>query len=640
MNSRDLFVINVRDSPYAKLMPLSLNNVVVKDSFWRPRIVNLIDKTLPLQYEFLEKTGRLDNFRVAAGKKSGGFTGLWFNDSDVYKWVEATAYALVHRWSGDLYEKLANVIKDVADAQESDGYINTFIKLRGLKRWENLAWSHELYCGGHLIQAAIAARRSLNDTVLFSVAKKFGDLIVETFGYDENKLKTSDGHPEIEIALVELYRETRDRRYLDLANFFIDIRGRGYVTQTNKNELFRMNPVYLVDHEHIKMISDFAGSHAVRALYFFTGATDLYLETGDQELLNSLKRLWGKALRKMYITGGFGSRYEGEAFGEDYELPNDRAYSETCASVAGVMWAWRMFLATEDAEYVDILEKILYNAALAGISFDGTKYFYVNPLADYFGKHERQPWYECACCPPNIARLIAYMPSIIYSISKKEPKIWVNLFVGSEADIDLQGNKVKIAMDTNYPWNSRVVVKVNPEKIDEISLMIRIPRWATDTKIRVVDKVFEPRTGTYFELSRRWDTGDTIEIDIPMKPIFIKANPMIEANWGKAAIVRGPFVYAIEQIDNKDFNINNIVIKPDEVNLREKYDPQLFNGVVTIEGDAYIIDYKEDELYHQYQNKDKYVKLGKKVTFKTIPYHLWNNRGKTKMYVWFKSLIF
>jgi len=312
LNLRDVYVVDVRESPYAKLLPLSLSKVVVKDSFWRPRIVNLVERTLPLQYEFLEKTGRLDNFRVAGGKRSGGFTGFWFNDSDVYKWAEASSYALVHKWSDGLYEKLVSVIKDVADAQESDGYINTFIKLRGLKRWENLAWSHELYCGGHLIQAAVAARRSLDDAVLFSVARRFADLLIEIFGYGENKLKTSDGHPEIEMALVELYRESRDRRYLDLASFFIDIRGRGYVTQTNRNEVFAimMNPVYLVDHEPIKMMSDFVGSHAVRALYFFTGATDLYLETGDQELWNALTRLWRKALRKMYITGGFGSRYE------------------------------------------------------------------------------------------------------------------------------------------------------------------------------------------------------------------------------------------------------------------------------------------------------------------------------------------
>lgn len=638
MNLRDVYVVDVRESPYAKLLPLSLSKVVVKDSFWRPRIVNLVERTLPLQYEFLEKTGRLDNFRVAGGKRSGGFTGFWFNDSDVYKWAEASSYALVHKWSDGLYEKLVSVIKDVADAQESDGYINTFIKLRGLKRWENLAWSHELYCGGHLIQAAVAARRSLDDAVLFSVARRFADLLIEIFGYGENKLKTSDGHPEIEMALVELYRESRDRRYLDLASFFIDIRGRGYVTQTNRNEVFAimMNPVYLVDHEPIKMMSDFVGSHAVRALYFFTGATDLYLETGDQELWNALTRLWRKALRKMYITGGFGSRYDGEAFGEDYELPNDRAYSETCASVAGVMWAWRMFLATGDAEYMDVLERVLYNAALAGISFDGTKYFYVNPLADYFGKHERRPWYDCACCPPNIARLIAYMPSIIYAVSKSGPKIWVNLFVASEANIDLNGNRVRISMDTEYPWSGKIFIRVSPEKVEGFSLMIRIPRWASGTVIKAGNKVYEPRAGEYFELNRRWDSGDSVEVDIPLKPILITPHPMIEADWSKVAIVRGPLVYAIEQVDNKDLDINHLAIKPSEANLRERFEPQLFNGTVTIEGDGYEIEqpHKDPDPYHPYEPP----KPKKKATFKAIPYHLWNNREKSKMHVWIKMI--
>uniref|UniRef100_A0A7J3Z794 Glycoside hydrolase family 127 protein n=1 Tax=Ignisphaera aggregans TaxID=334771 RepID=A0A7J3Z794_9CREN len=639
LSTGDVHVVDVRRSPYARLVPVPLNKVVVKDQFWRPRILNLVSKTLLLQYEFLEKTGRLDNFRVASGKRVGSYVGgFWFNDSDVYKWAEASSYALIHVWSSELYEKLVSAIRDVAGAQEPDGYINTFVRLRGLGRWENLAWSHELYCGGHLIQAAIAARRALGDGTLFSVATRFANLLVETFGHGEGKLRTADGHPEVEMALVELYREVGDRRYLDLANFFVSVRGRGLVAQANKSGTFPASPTYLVDHEPIENMSDFAGSHAVRALYLFTGATDLYLETGDAVLWNALKRLWRRALMKTYITGGFGSRYDGEAFGEDYELPNDRAYSEACAAVAGVMWAWRMFLASGEAEYMDVLERVLYNAALAGISLDGTKYFYVNPLADYFGKHERQPWYECACCPPNIARLIAYMPSMIYAVSKGEPRIWVNLFVESEATVNLSGCAVKISVETGYPWSGKALIRVSPERVEEFSLMIRVPKWASEAKVRIGKSVFEPRPGEYFELSRKWDAGDVVEVIIPLKPTLVSAHPLIEANWSRAAIVRGPLVYCVEQVDNEGYDINYLVVKPSEANLREGAEPQQLSGVVAIDGDGYVLDHtnKDGELYHSYSTPQP--RLMKRVVFRAIPYCLWNNRGKTKMQVWLKAI--
>lgn len=629
-------IVDVFKSPYAKIIPIQLGNVVLKDSFWKPRIEKLIRTSLPLQYEYLEKTGRVDNLRAVAGKEVKGCLGLgWFNDSDVYKWIEAAAYALNYVQDPDLLNKITSLSKIVEEAQEADGYLNTYVKLKNKKRWENLAWSHELYCAGHLIQAGIAVKRVLQDLILYNVAKKFADLIANTFDWD--KLETSDGHPEVEMALVELYRESEDRAYLDAARFFIDVRGYGKVARQVPEKNRPVNPVYLVDHAPIKYMEDFAGSHAVRALYFFGGATDLYLEIGDQELWDALKRLWVKTTMKMYITGGLGSRYEGESFGEDYELPNYRAYSETCAAVAGVMWAWRMFLASGDPEYMDTLETILYNAALAGISIDGSKYFYVNPLADYYAKYERQPWFECACCPPNIARLITWVPSIAYSFSKNVPKIWVNLFIESEAKFNLLGNTVKIYVETKYPWDGYVSVKVYPANGDEVSIAIRIPKWARGAKVKLNNDIVDATPGKYFEVSKSWNFGETIKVYIPMKPRFIEAHPWIESNYGRTAIVRGPIVYCVEQVDNKDFDINNLVVDVNSANLREEYREDILDGVTIIKGEGYDTNAREwgSTLYRDLDEvPTKYVR---RVSFTAIPYYAWNNRGPTKMSIWLKK---
>jgi DUF1680 family protein len=285
-----------------------------------------------------------------------------------------------------------------------------------------------------------------------------------------------------------------------------------------------------------------------------------------------------------------------------------------------------------------VLERVLYNAALAGIPLDGTKYFYVNPLADYFGKHERQPWYECACCPPNIARLIAYMPSMIYAVSKSEPRIWVNLFVESEVTVNLSGCAVKISVETGYPWSGRALIRVSPERVEEFSLMVRVPKWAFEAKVRIGKSVFEPRPGEYFELSRKWDVGDVVEVIIPPKPTLVSAHPLIEANWSRVAIVREPLVYCVEQVDNEGYDINYLVVKPSEANLREGAEPQQLSGVVAIDGDGYVLDHtnKDGELYHGYSTPQP--RLAKRVVFRAIPYCLWNNRGKTKMQVWLKAI--
>ncbi|MEM0027133.1 MAG: glycoside hydrolase family 127 protein [Ignisphaera sp.] len=632
----EVFVVNVSKSPYAKLCPVPLNRVKVSDGFWRQKLELLAKVVLKHQFSMLEDTGRLENFRRASGKGVGGYVGrFWFNDSDVYKVIEASAYALVHVYDNELYNLVTQAIEDVVSAQMPNGYLNTFIQLNNLERWSNLAWSHELYCAGHLIQAGIATRRALNDQKLFDAAKRFANLISDVFGW--GRLEAGDGHPEIELALIELYRETGERKYLETAKFFIDFRGRKRIANLHKvpYPLLFFSHEYLVDHENIRDMQDFVGSHAVRTLYLFAGATDLYLETGEERLIEALKRLWRKTLLKMYITGGLGSRYEGESFGEDYELPNERAYSETCAAVAGVMWAWRMFLAIGDAEYMDVLETILYNAALAGISLDGIRYFYVNPLADYHAKHERSQWYECACCPPNIARLIAYVPEMIYAISKQRQEIWINLFIGSKAEISLNGNRIGVEMKTNYPWDGNIEIRVYPEKSDEFSLRIRIPRWAEGARISVENIVYEPKIGEYAELKKVWNWGDTVKIALPVKPRLVKPHPWIESDYSKVAIARGPLVYAVEEIDN-GFDVRNLAIDPENTRFEEEFKEDLLGGIVVVKGTGYLIDTSnwKNTLYTDYTRGW----VAKETKFMAIPYHLWNNRGRTRMTVWIKSL--
>ncbi|MEM3967226.1 MAG: glycoside hydrolase family 127 protein [Ignisphaera sp.] len=641
MDNTGIYVIDVSRSSYAIVEPLPIDRVIVDDSFWRPRLEKLVKITLPLQFLKIQETGRLENFRMASGRVKGEFKGLWFNDSDVYKWIEASAYALAYRWSEELYKMVNTAIDEIISAQQPDGYINTYITVNGLKRWVDLAWSHELYCAGHLIQAAIAVRRSLKKNDLYVASLKFADLISDTFGWEEGKLKTSDGHPEIEMALVELYRECNRGKYLDLAEFFIDIRGRGYVTKTlTLRQFFLPSPEYLVDHKPIRELDDIAGGHAVRALYYMAGVADVYIEKGDSKLWSALKSLWRKVTsRKMYITYGFGSRYEGEAFGEDYELPNERAYSETCASVAGAMWAWRMFLASGDPKYVEVLESILYNSALAGISLDGTRYFYVNPLADYYGKHQRMPWFECACCPPNIARLLAYLPSMIYSFSKIDKGIMVNLFIGSRAVFEVNGNRIAITMDTMYPWYGKVFIRMEPERVDEIPVMIRIPSWVEEHEILVNGKEFRGEPGRYIKLVKSWDRGDKIVIEFKMRPRFIQSHPYVEANYGRVAIKRGPIVYCIEGIDNREFDVRDLIIDPSTANLNEVFREDVLNGVVLVEGEGYVNEdmYHGDKLYYELDVES--VPKAKKVKFIAIPYYAWNNRGATQMAVWIRSRI-
>src|SRR5918994_2723190 len=450
---RSPVVVDTSKSRYSRLRPLPLSDVLLLDGFLEPRRRVNHETTLPSQYDLLEQTGRLDNFRRVAGKIDAPFSGVYFNDSDVYKWLEAAAWTLASDPDPNLERMVNAAIGEIEDAQRPDGYLNTYFSFeKASERWTDLTHKHELYCAGHLIQAAVAHHRATGSERLLTVACRFADHICDTFGpEEEGKRLGTDGHEEIEMALVELYRDTGDRKYLDQAKFFVDMRGHGLVSGKE----------YHQDHKPFRELREIVG-HAVRAMYLNCAGADLYAETGEPALLAALEGLWqNMTTRRMYVNGAIGSRFDYEAFGKDYELPNERAYAESCAAIGSVMWNWRMLSLEGDVRYADLMEHTLYNAVLPGISLDGEHYFYENPLADD-GSHRRQPWFYCACCPPNIARLLASLPGYFYSTSSEG--LWVHLYAEGEADIRFDENhSVRLRQRTRYPWDGEVTIEIAGE---------------------------------------------------------------------------------------------------------------------------------------------------------------------------------
>jgi DUF1680 family protein len=612
------FVIDTTKSPYAKLKTIPISSVKVS-GFWGKRIKILHDVTLPEQYRLLEETQRLYNFRRAAGKVKGDYYGFFFNDTDVYKWQEAVSFSFASYGRDENLEKILDqTIEEVAEAQDEDGYLDTYFTFERKKdRWTNLKDMHELYCAGHLIQAGIAHYRTTGKDTLLNIAKRFADHIDNVFG--PGKKEGTCGHPEIEMALVELYRETGDKRYLNLAKFFIDERGKGLIG----------GETYHIDHKPFRELTEIVG-HAVRALYLNCGATDLYLETGEKELMEALERLWKNFVeRKMYITGGAGARHEGEAFGEEYELPNDTAYAETCAAIGSFMWNFRMLLAKGEGRFADIMEQTLYNGLLSGISLNGKEYFYVNPLEDN-GEHRRKPWFACACCPPNIARLIASIPGYMYTTS--EEGIWVHLYGENEAKIPWGDKEIKLIEKTNYPWEGNIELEIKTE--GEYKIFLRIPSWAKGYTIKINGNKIntkEVKNG-YIEMENQWKEGDKINLELPMEIEIIESHPKVKDNVGKVAIKRGPIVYCMEQVDNPWGDPRYMEIA--DYNLKTE-PSEILEGIVIIKGKGKIVDSRVWES-NLYLPKEVVERNKKEVEFITIPYYAWANREKGPMTVWIR----
>jgi len=613
-------VADTRKSPYANLYPVPINVVRLQDNFWSPRIEILREVTLPTQCEIWEKTGRIDNFRRASGKIKGDFRGACFNDSDVYKWLEAVAFTIAYKPDDQLIKIARSVIAEIAAAQDEDGYLNTYFTFgHKHERWSNLKDMHELYCAGHLFQAGIAYHRSTGDDTLLKVAIRLADHILRVFGPD--KREGTPGHPEIEMALVELYRETGKCEYLDLAQFFIDKRGHGLVGGS----------LALIDHKPFRELTEIVG-HAVRSCYLNGGVADIVLEKGEKALLTVLENLWHNMTeRKMYVTGGIGARYEGEVFGDDYELPNERAYAETCAAIANIMWNWRMLLLTGEARFADVLELALYNGALSGISLDGKSYFYVNPLAAREG-HRRQTYFECACCLPNIARLLASLPGYFYTTSTDG--IFIHLYATSTSQITFGGQIIQIEQHTQYPWDGEVEIVVQPSKPSKFTLFLRVPSWCPNASVRINGKQAdaEIKPGTYMSLRREWHSKDTSYLLLSMPAEAIAAHPFVRAGAGCIALRRGPLIYSVEGTDNPDFDVWQLMVSPD-VSLRAEKINGLLNDVVVLRGNGFVADMRSwaRQLYLPLKNA---IKTILPVNFTAIPYYGWANREPSAMTVW------
>jgi DUF1680 family protein len=535
--------------------PLGPARVAIVDGFMADRQRTNRQRTLPHGFDQLGHWGALDNLRLAAGG-DGRYQALAdtsgatfpFLDSDVYKWLEAVGWELGRAADPGLAAAADRAIALVAAAQRPDGYLNSYVQvLGGGPPHHDLAWGHELYCIGHLIQAAVAWWRALGDDRLLAIAVRAADRIDQELG--PGGREGVDGHPGIEMALVELTRVTGERRYLALAARMLDLRGRGLLGDG------RFGAAYWQDHEPVRDAATVAG-HAVRQLYLDCGAVDVAVELGDDALLAAVRRRWRDLMEtRTYLTGGMGSRHRDESFGDPYELPPDRAYAETCASIASVMLAWRLLLATGEAGYADAIERAIYNGVLSGISLTGTRFFYVNPLqrrtrraAEPSGHGERAPWYPCACCPPNLMRLLSSWQQ--YLASSDDSGVQLHQYATAEVEAGLAGGAVRLSVRTAYPWHGRVSVRVLEAPGHPWTLSLRVPRWCRSATLSGPDGPGAPAPGAgTAELTRRWGAGDTVVLDLDMPVRVVEPDPRVDAVRGCVAVARGPLVYCIESPD-------------------------------------------------------------------------------------------
>ena len=619
------------------IIAVPFTQVRLTDSFWAPRIETNRAVTIPFGFKKSEEEGRIRDFERAAGVRSGGFEGkMPFNDTDVYKLIEGASYSLESHPDPELDRFLDGIIAKIAAAQEPDGYLTTYKTidpmtspaswLKAGPKWDlELQGSHELYNSGHLYEAAYAHFRATGKRTLLAVALKNADLIARTFG--PGKRMTPPGHQIIETGLVKLEAATGDPRYLALARFFLDQRGNaaGHTLFGPYNQ------------DHARVVEQRAAvGHAVRAAYMYSAMVDVATLEEDPLYREAVERIWENVVsRKLYVTGALGARHEGEAFGDDFELPNRTAYGETCASIANVYWNQRLFLQSGDAKYVDVLERSLYNAAIAGVSLKGDTFFYPNPLesdgrfAFNQGALTRKPWFDCSCCPTNLARFLPSVPDYVYAVRKDV--LYVNLFVASEASANVGAGKIALKQDTRYPWDGHVSLRLTPEKARAFEVRIRIPGWARGRPVpsdlyRYVDAapaayalrvngaaVTAGLREGYAVLSRSWQPGDVITLDLPMPVRRVAADERVADDRGRVALERGPLVYCAEGIDNGGSVLD--VQVPDDAAFQVEERRDLLGGTTLLRGTVSGASGGSRRLV-------------------AVPYYAWSNRGPGEMAVW------
>ena len=587
-----------REKSLLRMEAVDFSQVSVNDEFWRPRLDRHASTTLAVCIDQIEnQTGRIRNFELAA-LGEGEHSGIFFDDSDVYKALEGIAYSLINHPDEALERKADEWIDKMAAAQQPDGYINTFYTLSGLdRRWSNMD-KHEMYCAGHMIEAAVAYYQATGKRKLLDVSIRMADHIMNEFGPD--KRHWVPGHEEIELALVKLSRVTGQQKYLDMAAWLLDERGHGHGSTGGEG---KWDPAYYQDDRPVREMTDISG-HAVRCMYLYCGMADVAAEKRDSGYITAINRLWDDVvLRNMYLTGGIGSSRHNEGFTDDYDLPNREAYCETCASVGMVYWNARMNRFTGDAKYIDVLERAMYNGALAGISLAGDRFFYVNPL-DSEGRHHRQEWYGCACCPSQMSRFLPSVGGYIYGTSSEA--IWVHLYMGNTVTI----NRMQLRQSTRYPWDGAVKLEVVslPSPITK-EIRMRIPSWCKSWTIKVNNEDITPEIDKgYAVITRTWKTGDHINLNMDMPVEIIEADPRVTADIGKRAVQRGPLVYCAEEVDNPAGYDGTYLSFATKFNTYAA--DSILNGATLIRGHA------------------------GSHSLSLVPYYAWDNRNAGWMQVW------
>ncbi|MBN1820093.1 MAG: glycoside hydrolase family 127 protein [Prolixibacteraceae bacterium] len=611
---------------------IPFSKVQIDDNFWLPRIETNRTATIPASFKKCEEMGRLDNFLIAGGKMDGGVKGeMPFDDTDVYKIIEGASYSMTTIPDPELDVYVDSLIEIIAIGQEEDGYLTTYKTIdttkspawwcAGGSRWENIDCSHELYNSGHMFEAAAAHYLATGKRNFLDIALKNADLLVSVFGPD--KKVEVPGHQIVETGLIKLYNITKKKDYLELAKFFLDARGDSTIRD--------IRGPYSQDHMPVTKQTEAVG-HAVRAEYMYAGMTDIAALFNDEAYKNAVNNIWENVVtRKMYITGGVGALHDGEAFGENYELPNLTGYNETCAAIGNVYWNYRMFLLYGDAKYIDVLERSLYNGVISGVALDGKSFFYPNALECNMqfkfnrGSLIREPWFDCSCCPSNLCRFMPSIPGYIFAQTNDE--IFVNLFVQSSTSIDLNGIPVQVSQKTNYPWDGDIKILVSPKKEENFTVKVRIPGWAQNQPLsgdlysyaNSVDckpelsvngeKIDYSIEKGFAILNRNWKKGDEINLSLPMNVRKVRANEAVEDDRGKVSLERGPVVYCLEEFDNP--GIDNLTVSV-QTKFETEFKSDLLDGIEIIKA--------SDDSGNE--------------NFTAIPYYVWNNRGANKMKVW------
>jgi DUF1680 family protein len=638
--------VDTGHSPFVRLQTLPLGAVRFGPGFWAGVQATNHTASLKHGYHMLETAGNFHNFRLAAGLARGEYRGRNFLDSDVYKWLEAVGWELAKGPDEELQGMADEAIRLVVAAQRPDGYLNCYVQVvQPDARWADMDHGHELYCAGYLFQAGVAFFRATGDRRLLDVSCRFADYICTVFG--PGKRAAACGHPEVEMALVELYRATGEKRYLEMAQFFIDQRGQGKMAGYAS-----YGPEYHQDHVPLRQAAAAEG-HAVRQLYLTAGATDLFLETGERALWDAMLRLWDDiAGSKLYITGGVGSRYDGEAFGDSYELPSDQCYCETCASIADVQWNWRMLLATGESKYADLIERSLYNGILSSPALDGRHYFYVNPLMVRGGRYTRlssnppdgeevsgrPAWHSVACCPPNVMRLFASLEHYFATVGA--PGIQIHQYAPMEIGFSSPaGDRVALSIATEYPWQGHIHLTVKETGGAPWQLSLRRPEWCQTATLAVNgERVQQPTLQKgYFMLERAWRAGDSIDLDLAVEPVLVEPNPRVDAARGCLAIQRGPLVYCLESWDQATPGGLLDVELDSGAPLQSYWRGDLLGGVMVVEAGGYVLDLGEwqGRLYKP-QGEPAHISR-RPVRLTAIPYYAWGNRGIGSMRVWIPS---